>query len=46
MASTSFRPSTSGANFEKVNIPCRFYPGCRFGDNCKFLHDDGKFQTQ
>ncbi|KAL7031794.1 hypothetical protein ACKWTF_007136 [Chironomus riparius] len=40
MASMSFRPSTSGANFEKVNIPCRFYPGCRFGNNCKFLHDD------
>jgi hypothetical protein len=51
MASSSsiFSPSTSGGsqqnqmNSEKINLPCKFYPACRFGNNCRYLHIEGMF---
>lgn len=43
MASSStatLRPSTSSSySIERINIPCKFYPACRFGNSCRFLHD-------
>lgn len=47
MASTSsslnaiFRPTTSTFPAERIiNIPCKFYPNCRFGNGCRFIHND------
>lgn len=43
MASSStalLQPTTSGVGIEKINLPCRFYPVCRYsGDQCRYLHE-------